>query len=263
MTSQQDPARPAGPDAQPGVPAAFEKALRVLEAVAAPGGPHRLAEITSQAGLAKSTTHRLAGLLSAQGYLVALPGGRYHVGPALRAFAAQVTADTADGALPRLRDLQAVAGGHTVHLALRTGDHAVYVYKVDADRPYQMASRVGMQIPLHSSAIGKAILAQLPSEEVDQIVERVGLPRRTPRTITDRGQLHAELALVRQRGYAMDDEENEESIRCVGVPLTDHDGRALGGISISTVIFVTPAQELVGYVPALSAAARSIAHVLL
>lgn len=242
--------------------AAAEKILRVLEAVAAPGGPHRLADITLRAGIPKSTAHRLAVLLTAEGYLVAVGGGRYGIGPQLRALAAQAMGDANDGVHDLLRDLQQAVGGQTVHLALRSGDHAVYIHKLDSDKPYQMASRVGMHIPLHCTSIGKAILSQLPSEEIDEIIARAGLPQRTPTTITSRAALYRELEQIRAHGYAIDEEENEPTIRCVGVPVADASRQVIGGVSISTVTFVTERGELTSFVPALQSAASSIAQVL-
>src|ERR1700761_5109375 len=242
--------------------AAAEKILRVLEAVATPGGPHRLADITLRAGIPKSTAHRLAVLLTAEGYLVAVGGGRYGIGPQMRALAAQAMGDANDTVHDLLRDLQQAIGGQTVHLALRSGDHAVYIHKLDSDKPYQMASRVGMHIPLHCTSIGKAILSQLPSEEVDEIIARAGLTQRTPTTITSRAALYRELEEIRARGYALDNEENEPTIRCIGVPVADPSRQVLGGVSISTVTFVTEREELISFVPALQAAASSIAKAL-
>ena len=212
------PKEPTGP-AERNEGAATGKILRVLEAVAAPGGPHRLADITLRAGVPKSTAHRLVTLLTAENYLVSR-NGSYGVGPQLRAVAAQVMGHANDGVRGLLSDLQHAVGGHTVHLALRRGDDAVYINKLDGDQPYQMASRVGMSIPLHSSAIGKAILSTLPADDIDGIVRRAGLPRRTPATITDPGALADELQTIRARGYAVDDEENEPTIRCIAVPVT-------------------------------------------
>ena len=244
------------------VGAAAEKILRVLEAVAAPGGPHRLADITLRAGIPKSTAHRLAVLLTAEGYLVAVGGGRYGTGPQFRVLAAQAMGDANDGVHDLLRDLQQAVGGQTIHLALRSGDHAVYIHKLDSDKPYQMASRVGMHIPLHCTAIGKAILSQLPFEEIDELIARAGLPQRTPATITNRTALYRELERVRDRGYAIDEEENEPAIRCIGVAVADAGRQLLGGVSISTVTFVTEREELTSFVPALQSAASSIAKVL-
>jgi IclR family acetate operon transcriptional repressor len=241
---------------------ATQKALRVLEAAAAPNGPHRLADIAARAAVAKASAHRLLVMLVGDGYLTADGGGRYGVGPRLHAFAAEVSAQGPRDVAQLLGGLQQVVGGHTVHLALRSGDHATYIHKIDSDQPYQMASRVGMSIPLHCTAIGKAILAYLPNDELDSVVATRGLPGRTPATITDRRRLDAELAFIRERGYAVDDEENESTIRCVGAPVLDAAGRPLGGVSVSTVTFVVSREKLESFVPDLLATAGKVAHAL-
>jgi IclR family acetate operon transcriptional repressor len=241
---------------------ATQKALRVLEAAAAPNGPHRLGDIAARAAVAKATTHRLLVLLVGDGYLTADGGGLYGAGPRLHAFAAEVSAQSPRDVAELLRGLQQVVGGHTVHLALRSGDHATYIQKIDSDQSYQMASRVGMSIPLHCTAIGKAILAYLPNDELDSVVATRGLPGRTPATITDRRRLDAELAFIRERGYAVDDEENESTIRCVAAPVLDAGGRPLGGVSVSTVTFVVSREKLESFVPDLLATAGKVARAL-
>lgn len=241
---------------------ATQKALRVLEAAAAPNGPHRLADIAARASVAKPSTHRLLVMLVADGYLTADGGGRYGVGPRLHAFAAEVSAHGPRDIGQLLRTLQQAAGGHTAHLALRSGDHATYIQKIESDQPYQMASRVGMSIPLHCTAIGKCILAYLPTDEVDEIIATRGLPRRTPATITDRRRLDAELAFIRERGYAVDNEENELTIRCVAAPVFDAGRRPLGGVSVSTVTFVVSREKLESFVPDLLATAAKVSRAL-
>src|SRR5690606_20880873 len=104
---------------------------------------------------------------------------------------------------------------------------------------------------LHCTAIGKAILAHLPRDEVEAVVASAGMPSRTPATITDLPALHAELAAVRERGYALDDEENEPTVRCLGAAVLDRSGRPRGGVSISTVTFAVDREELLSYVPLL------------
>lgn len=236
---------------------ATQKALRVLEAAAAPNGPHRLADIAARAAVAKPSAHRLLVMLVADGYLTADGNGRYGVGPRLHAFAAEVSANGPRDVRQLLQPLQRAVGGHTVHLALRSGNHATYISKIDSDQPYQMASRVGMSLPLHCTAIGKCIIAYLPPAELDEIVAQ-GLPSRTAATITDRLRLDAELAFIRERGYAVDDEENELTIRCVAAPVFDDAHRPLGGVSVSTVTFAVSREELEGFVPELIATAGRV-----
>ena len=89
-----------------------------------------------------------------------------------------------------------------------------------------------------------------------------GMASRTPATITDVAALHAELAVVRERGYAVDDEENEPTVRCIGAVVLDRAGRPRGGVSVSTVTFVVERAELLGYVPLLQATARRVADLI-
>lgn len=120
-----------------------------------------------------------------------------------------------------------------MHLALLDGAEAVYVAKVEGAKPYRMASRIGMAVPLHCTAIGKAALAALPESEVRALLIRTPPRARTPRTITDPERLIAHLTEVRERGWAVDDEENEVGVRCVGAAVRDHTRRVVGAVSVS------------------------------
>jgi IclR family acetate operon transcriptional repressor len=122
-----------------------------------------------------------------------------------------------------------------------------------------MASSVGMHIPLHCTAIGKAILGALDEEQVREVVADAGLPARTRNTITDPDALRGELDAVRGQGYAVDDEENEEGIRCLGMALL-RDGVPGGGLSIST--YTTPRQRLIDFQPALAATVEQVSALL-
>ncbi|WP_236791311.1 IclR family transcriptional regulator [Amycolatopsis sp. GM8] len=232
------------------------RALRVLEAVGAPGGPHRLGRIARESGVTKPSTHRILQGLVEAGYAVTGGDGTYGLGP--RAYALSALFSTGHDDEPALRRLRDQTG-HTVHVALRSGSQAVYVQKLDSDRPYRMASRVGGRISLHSTAIGKAILAHLEPAERQALLAGTGLPARTARTLTDTAVLEAELAEVRARGFAIDDEENEETVRCLAAPLLDRAGAPVGGVSISTLIFQMSADQLLTYVPHLQAAAALLA----
>lgn len=234
------------------------RALRVLEAVSRPGGPHRLGLIAADTGITKPSTHRILGSLAAAGYVVTDGNGAYGPGPRTYALSALFAAGGRSDSDGTLRRFQSTVD-HTVHVALRSGDHAIYVQKVDCDKPYQMSSRIGGHLPLHSTAIGKAILAHISAEDRDQVLARTGLPGRTRQTITSIDALEADLRRVRELGYALDDEENEETIRCIGAPLLDASGRAFGGVSISTITFQLSSAQLLAYAPKLVDAARILA----
>ncbi|WP_458209222.1 IclR family transcriptional regulator [Haladaptatus sp. NG-SE-30] len=126
--------------------------------------------------------------------------------------------------------------GEYAHLATEQHGLSVNLYKVKGEKAvgsnYQ-TSKLQKPDYLHSSATGKAILASLPEERVDEIVDRYGLARKTGNTITDRDELFAELERIRERGYAYNDEEEIEGLRAVGAPICDRDGAVLGAISVS------------------------------
>ncbi|MFD9515971.1 IclR family transcriptional regulator [Streptomyces sp. NPDC059979] len=240
---------------------ALEKSLRILEAVAAPGGPHRLADVTAAAAVPKSSTFRILASLIDQGYVRHEPESRYGVGPRLRLLSALVGGGEPPG-IGRILDELRQTTGQTVHLALHSGETITYIRKLEGDQPLRTASRVGMRMPLHTTAIGKSILAHLPADEVRDLIAATGLPRRTPHTLTTARALHTRLAEVRARGFAVDDEENEPTIRCIGAAILDAAGRPVGGVSVTTVTFLVSREEIEAYAPALRAATEALAPLL-
>lgn len=237
----------------------IDKALAVLEALAE---HRRVTDIAAGTGLPKSTVHRILQSLVGWGFARADGSGGYLPGPRILTLAGKVMsrfdpAQHADSALKSLRDRT----GFTVHFAVRSGDEAVYVRKLEGLGPYQMASRVGMSMSLHSTSIGKAILSQLRDGEVSAIASRTGLGRRTAHTLTDAPTLLRHLAKVRRRGYSVDDEENEDGIRCVGAPVFDHTGAVMGGISISGLAFEVTSNDRT-LAAAVVAAARDVSLAL-
>ena len=119
-----------------------------------------------------------------------------------------------------------------MHLVIRDGKDIVYLYKTESG-PMRMASRVGLRSPLYCTGVGKAILAGLPEQEVDEVWRHSTPKKLTGRTITDLPTLKLQLAEVRACGYAIDDEENELGIRCVAVAIPGPGGRPEGAFSIS------------------------------
>lgn len=214
---------------------ALERITRTLQALTTAS---RVSEISRLTELPASTVHRILNELAELDWVVRDQERGYVPGPQLLQLSGGVLekADYSKLALDsmeRLRDRT----GLTVHLGLRAGDEAVYVAKLDGRRAYRMRSHVGMLIPLHSTAIGKALLSRLDGEEVRAVLDRTGLPRMTDATITDRSTLTAELHRIRERGWSTDDGENEDHTRCLGAAVFDGTGRAIGGMSISGLEF--------------------------
>lgn len=237
---------------------AVTRALRVLEAVAP--GARMLADIAEAAGVTRTNAHRILGVLADAGYVEPVGGGSYRLAPRSAALAAALGVAAPCGVEQVLRALGEKVRA-TVHMALRSGTQAVYVHKIDSPGPVRMASTVGMHIPLHCTAIGKAILARLADDELRELIAETGLVMRTPNTLTTPVTLEADLARVRERGYSVDDEENEPGIRCMAMALV-RDGVPGGGISISTLTYTTPREQLLAHQEALSATVDQVAALL-
>jgi IclR family acetate operon transcriptional repressor len=212
---------------------AADKTLDVLEALAEHRSIAGLAEATR---LPKPTVHRILQTLVQRGFARQVDHGSYVGGPRILTLVGrhQPTIDLPNHVRPALDELQRETKW-TVHFALLAGDAAVYAAKVEGDRPYHLASRVGMTLALHSTSVGKSMLACLPDEAVRALLGRAGMPPRTGHTHTEPRTLLAELTEIRRRGFAEDNEENEESVVAVGAPVFDHTGQVIGGISAAAL----------------------------
>jgi DNA-binding IclR family transcriptional regulator len=222
-----------------------------------------LAEAANQAGLSKPTAHRILRILVARGLLRQDTDRSYRLGHEAYALAgkslsqleyareARVGMDWLKGITPE-----------AIHFAAMNGEAPVYVAKVEASRPYRMASSIGSPLPMHCTSIGKAVLAFLPPETLARYLSPAGLTRRTSHTLTTMGQLKAQLKEIRAQGYAIDDEENEENIRCVGAPVFDSNGDVIGGVSVSAPTFHLSQQEARALGPFVAQAAGMISAAL-
>ncbi|GAB3563061.1 IclR family transcriptional regulator [Spelaeicoccus albus] len=234
---------------------AADKTLLVLDAALTNS---RFTDVVDVTGLAKATVHRITSTLVSHGFVALADDGTYLPGPKALSLAgaALERIDISALAAPIIADLVA-ATGCTVHVGALNGDEVIYVARRDSDKPYRMPSRVGKAIALHSTGIGKAILATFDPAEFDRIVGHAGLPARTPNTITGKARLSREIAAVRKRGYAIDNEENEPGIRCVAAGIKDHTGQTNFGISISTLTLEHTVDQVAAMAPqAIEAAAR-------
>ena len=240
-----------------------EKALTVLGVIAASGAPHRLGDVTARLDLPKSTVHRILQVLARDGYVIPSADGAYSVGPRALSLAGQVLAHNDARALaePMLRDLQQETQA-AVHFAMRTGPEGVYIAKVEGNRPYRMASRIGMPISLHCTAIGKAILAALPADQARRLLETMPLDARTPHTHVTVASLSVELERIRARGFSIDNEENEQNVRCVGAAVHNSLSDVFGGISVSALAFELNLDDAMALGPRVRATAAAVSTAL-
>ncbi|MEU2169619.1 IclR family transcriptional regulator [Micromonospora chersina] len=198
------------------------RTLEVLEALAA--SPHRrsLVDLARALDIPKSSLHGILRTLAQRGWVESdLTGTRFGLGiRALQVGAAYLTADDAMGLLGAVLDDLSRQFGETVHLGRLDGPHVVYLAKRESVHPLRLYSAIGRHLPAHATALGKVLLAERADEDADALLAWP-LPALTRHTVTTPEALHAELATIRERGYAVDREESTEGIVCVAmaVPL--------------------------------------------
>jgi len=211
---------------------AIEKTSRILTALQKLGGAG-VTELADELAYSKSTVHHHLTTLQEEG-LVVNRGDQYHLGIRLFEFGAFAR---------RQRDIYTVGKPEVDALAEKTGELAnlmieengrgIYIHIGAGEDAVNLDTSTGTVQYLHTCAIGKAILAEMPPARVDEIIDERGLPAETSNTVTDPEVLKQELAQIRERGVAFDNEERAESIHCVATSVTDMDGELLGAISIS------------------------------
>jgi DNA-binding IclR family transcriptional regulator len=217
----------------------LDRALAALAALAESSSDCSLAELCPALGLHKSTAHRLMMVLEQHRLVVKNPDtGRYKLGLRLYELGSRAIdgLDLRGRARPYLDRLQD-RFGETVFFCILDEGQVFYMEKVESQRSVRTACTVGSRAPAYCTAVGKAMLSELPEAEVNAIVRRSGLKAITSNTITTAAQLKAELKTIRSRGYAIDDEEKEEGLRCVGAPVRAHSRKLSAAMSISGPAF--------------------------
>lgn len=195
-----------------------------------------LGELAQKTELAKSTVHRLlASLIYFRFVRQDAASKAYFLGFKLVELGNSLLGqlDIRKEANPFLVGLSQEIG-ETVHLVIQEADTAIYIDKVDQSAGgLQMASRVGMRIPLYSSAVGKVLLAHMEEEEARALLADMDLRRLTDKTIVEPEEILRHIRMVKERGYAIDDEENENGICCVAAPIKDNSGKVVAAMSTS------------------------------
>jgi len=127
--------------------------------------------------------------------------------------------------------------GETVHLVIRNGDQGVYIDKVETRQTLRMYSEIGNKIPLYCTAVGKVLLSHLGRDKLEKMYKGKKLKKYTKNTITDWEEFFNELKRVRRQGYAVDNEEYEQEIRCVAAPVKNYEGQVIAAVSVSGPAF--------------------------
>ncbi len=217
-----------------------KKAMDILDCLAAEAVPLSAIELSRKLGISRSTAYRLLTTLSTGGYVtqdVASPE-KYRLGYKILELASNLlnSIELRQQALPILKELRDFAN-ETLHLVVMERGQVVYIDKLECSQAVRMHSSIGRLGFVHSTAVGKAMAAFMPKDTLASIIELHGLPALTPNTITDEASLLQELDKVREQGYAIDDVENEEGIRCVGAPVFGYEGEPVAALSLSGPAF--------------------------
>jgi DNA-binding IclR family transcriptional regulator len=196
-------------------------------------GGARLTDLAAEMGIPTSTLHNYLQTLEREEYVVS-EDGVYRVGLRFLEHGAHARdrMKLFEIAKPEV-DKLAEETGELANLLVEEHGRGIYLHRARGEEAVQVEAHVGTRVFLHSTALGKAILAHLPERRRDEIFERQGLPRLTDSTITDRAELREQLARIEDRGYASDDGEKISGLRCVAAPVLSTTGRVLGAVSVS------------------------------
>ncbi len=212
----------------------IDRAVALLDAIGRYPEPVSLKVLGAETGLHPSTAHRILASLTANGFVERDQSGHYRFGVKLLRLGVRLHADVdmRAAALPVMEALREETG-ETINLTIREGDEVVYIEKVSPNRSLIAQRLVGTRAPLHVTAVGKLMLAAGGEAAMRAYADRTNLPAFTRNTITDLDGLTQACITALAEGHALDDEEAELGVGCIGVILRDGVGRVAGGLSIS------------------------------
>lgn len=214
------------------------RALGILDQVSSRQGGMTNGEISRKLKIPKSSASYILRSLEDGGYLRRDgESGKYKIGLKLLSLRHSALAglDIREVALPVMRQL-VEGSGKTAHLAILDRSEAVYIERVEAPGFIKMDTWIGRRMDLHSTAVGKALLAFRPEEEVQMIISKRGLSKHTSRTITVMARLMRELEKTREAGLAIDDEENSIGVFCTAAPIFDANGKVEASLGLTGTI---------------------------
>jgi DNA-binding IclR family transcriptional regulator len=237
-----------------------ERALAMLEMVAQESEGLSNAEISRKLNIPKSSASYILRTLEGRSYVTRDgESGKYRVGLKILSLSRGALSglDVRGIALPIMRRLMTQTG-LTCHLAILDGPDAVYIEKVEPEGFIRMDTWVGRRMRVHATSVGKALVAYIPQEALEQILHKSGMERRTRKTIVTVPRLLKELEKVRAQGYAVDDEENNLGARCVAAPVFGDRGAIEAALGLSGTTQQVSAHTMPRIVEALKDAARHI-----
>ncbi|MBE0010415.1 MULTISPECIES: IclR family transcriptional regulator [unclassified Arthrobacter] len=236
-----------------------ERVFELLELITDAGGEVSLSELSSSTDLPLPTIHRLLRTLVTKGYARQLPNRRYALGPRLIRLGEGANKQLGALARPQLKHL-VDSLGETSNMAVLDSDMVIYIAQVPSPHSMRMFTEVGRRAHTHDTGVGKAILAQLSNDAVRSIVARAGMPTPTEKSLKTIDELLAELDLIRERGYSIDEQEQELGVRCFAMAVPN--APTPSAISVSGPVSRVDEHFAEKAVPLLREAVRSIAEEL-
>jgi len=238
----------------------FRRGLEILDLIANARQGLTVCDLSETVDLHRSAVYRYLAPLADARYVETRSDGRYHLGLRVLEIAslALERLDVRNTAHPLLVQLSE-ANDATVHLAQLDGTEVVYLDKVETHRSLPLVSRIGGRQPAYCTGVGKALLAFLPQERLEKVLDNLSFERFTPRTITDRRALLEELRVIRDRGCALDLEEHEAGICCAAAPILDIYGEPIASISL-TVLARVMEQSMDTYIRHIMDAAGAVSR---
>lgn len=212
-----------------------DRALRILDLFDDHTTELKITEISHRMMLNKSTVHSLLKTLQQHHYIDQNPdNGKYRLGMKLLERGNAVTSHLdLRSVAKRYLVAMSVKTGHTLHLVVLDGKEGVYIDKVEGTSATIVYSRIGRRVPVHSSGVGKVLVAFKSEEELKSILQGYVYKKQTPNTLSNEQDFLKELEEVRRNGYALDREENEPGVCCIAVPVRDYTGNVIAAASLS------------------------------
>lgn len=222
-----------------------ERSLDIIETIATEPHGMGVSSISEATGMSKSTVHRLLATLLERGYVEKTEDSIYKVGLKL----IEVTSlylnslELHTEARPYIskitRDL-----GLTAHLGILEDDQVVYLEKMDILSSVQLYRQIGLRVPAYISSLGKCLLMRYSHDELESVLKNCSFQKLTDNTITSMEEFHNEMNIVRQNGWAIDDEESAMDYRCIGAPIYDYRGDIIAAISASGNLSLIPDERI-------------------
>lgn len=249
--------------AAPGRVLVLHKALDILEAIKKRESLMGLAEISRRVRMPRPTAYRILTTLELRGYVDRTADRAYRMGSKLFSLQRDSSIEQQLQRVARLSmETIATRCKETVNLGILDSGEVVVIETVESPLAVRMSSKIGNRRLLHSTALGKALLAGMADKEISRLIRIKGLPRLTSATLVTRAALLEEVQKVRERGYAIDDQENEMDGRCIAVGISGPGDSVVAALSVSGPVFRMDRDRLISLYPELKRASEKIFRAL-